>query len=163
MVAHPLINKDWFEIPLFCTTCKKDHGYILGFQTLYKVNRSPEKFGICVSSLKQKAHRFALFHFRLAKLSLVRITPFFRNHKNILILSGIFSHQTFWETFVLVLIRYLYMVFTVEEPLFFRSKKIYLPLYFFFCEESPFVLVIQFFLQFLLRRAATLSIRLMIV
>ena len=48
----------------------------------------------CIVSLElQKQHLALPFHFLLIKLSLVNVTPFFRNHKKILIFNGTFIFQ----------------------------------------------------------------------
>ena len=57
-----------------------------------------------VSSLEQNQHCLLPFQFRLARLSLVKITPLFEYHINILIFRGIFSFHKYLSNCTLPLL-----------------------------------------------------------
>ena len=77
-----------------------------------------------VSSLEQNQHCLLPFQFRLAILSLVRITPLFNYHINILIFRGIFSFHKYLLNFTLpLLISALYIELTVNIPDWFKFHR----------------------------------------
>jgi hypothetical protein len=75
-----------------------------------------------VSGKWQKQHFLSPFQFRLARLSLVKITPFFRYHKKTLIFIGILICHISCDTLTPLLINAAYMDLTVKLPNVFRPQ-----------------------------------------
>ena len=83
------------------------------------------------SSLLQKQHFPSPFHFLLSKLSLVRITPFLRYHKKILIFIGSLNFQAIQSSCALCsFTRFVYIDLTekIEFWFAFQTKDIVPPL-----------------------------------
>ena len=74
--------------------------------------------------LLQKQHNLLPFQFLLAKLSLVRMALFFKNHKKTLIFKGNFVRQISYVTLIPLLSRTRYRDFTVKVPFLFKGHKI---------------------------------------
>ena len=75
-----------------------------------------------VSGQRQKQHCLSPFQLRLTKLSLVKITPFFRYHKNIFIFVGTLICHKSCDTLTPLLINAAYMDLTVKFPDAFRLQ-----------------------------------------
>jgi hypothetical protein len=69
-----------------------------------------------VSSLLQKAHDVLPVQFLWTRLSLIRITPLFKYHKNVLILRGNLSFQMSLLCQILPMVMSLYIVRTLKIP-----------------------------------------------
>ena len=75
-----------------------------------------------VSLELQKQHLALHFQFLLIRLSLVSVTPFFKNQRNILIFSGTFIFEDLQNVGVASLvIIFEYMDFTVNKPFLFAG------------------------------------------
>ena len=74
--------------------------------------------------IREKQHNLLPFQFLLIKLSLVRITPFFRYHIKILIFRGIFSfHKCLSNCTLSLLISILYIELMVNVPAWVRFQQ----------------------------------------